>query len=218
MDDLDYQSLKSKQRQIREGFSEHFGLRVHRAISWVGRAEQDANDQDASFIFYWIAFNAAYARDDQDVLVNEERGLFEDYFVRIISLDAHGRIYNAIWEKFSDSIRVFLDNQYVFQPFWKFQNNIPGYENWAERFERSKKRIRQALQIHDTTVILSILFDRLYVLRNQLIHGGATWNSSVNRSQVQDGAKILAFLVPIFIDVMMDHPDETWGPPYYPVM
>lgn len=29
-------------------------------------------------------------------------------------------------------------------------------------------------------MILSILFDRLYVLRNQLVHGGATWNSDVN--------------------------------------
>ena len=46
-----------------------------------------------------------------------------------------------------------------------------------------------------------MLFDRLYVLRNQLVHGGATWNSSVNRGQVKAGAEILAFLVPVFVDV-----------------
>jgi hypothetical protein len=67
-------------------------------------------------------------------------------------------------------------------------------------------------------VILSTLFDRLYVLRNQLVHGGATWNSSVNRAQVGDGARIMAFLVPLFIDLMMDNPEFAWGAPYYPVV
>ncbi|WP_425067816.1 hypothetical protein [Reyranella sp.] len=38
------------------------------------------------------------------------------------------------------------------------------------------------------------ILDRLYVLRNQLLHGGATWNSSVNRSQVRDGAAVLSRL------------------------
>ena len=56
------------------------------------------------------------------------------------------------------------------------------------------------------------------VLRNQLIHGGATWNSSVNRSQVKDGAALLGVLLPIFIDILMDNPGNDWGRPYYPVV
>ena len=28
----------------------------------------------------------------------------------------------------------------------------------------------------------------------------------------------MAFLVPHFIGLMMDHPDAGWGPPYYPVV
>ena len=31
------------------------GLRVHRSISWIGRAE-DATDDDGRFIFLWIGF------------------------------------------------------------------------------------------------------------------------------------------------------------------
>ena len=64
----------------------------------------------------------------------------------------------------------------------------------------------------------SILFDRLYVRRNQIIHGGATWNGSINRDQVRDGARIVEFLVPVFIDVMMDNRGHNWGPPYYPIV
>ena len=36
------------------------GLRAHRSISWIGRAEA-AEDDDALLIFLWIAFNAAHA-------------------------------------------------------------------------------------------------------------------------------------------------------------
>jgi len=54
------------------------------------------------------------------------------------------------------------------------------------------------------------VFDRLYVLRYQLVHGGSTWNSSVNRNQVREGAGILGFLMPVFVDIMMDNPQVDW--------
>ena len=66
--------------------------------------------------------------------------------------------------------------------------------------------------------ILSMLFDRLYVLRNQMMHGGATWNSAVNRDQLHDGAAILGSFLPVMIDLMMDAPDQDWGAPMYPVV
>ena len=72
--------------------------------------------------------------------------------------------------------------------------------------------------IADTKVVLNNLLDRLYVLRNQLMHGGATWRGSVNRAQVGDGARIMAFLVPLFVGLMMSHPEIDWGPPDYPVV
>jgi hypothetical protein len=69
-----------------------------------------------------------------------------------------------------------------------------------------------------TDTVLSIVIDRLYVLRNQLVHGGATWNSSINRAQVKDGAQILLAIVPIVIELMLDHPAEDFGAILYPVV
>ena len=46
----------------------------------------------------------------------------------------------------------------------------------------------------DTRKALNILFDRLNVLRNQIVHGSATWKSGVNRDQVEDGARVMAVL------------------------
>lgn len=215
---LNHQYLKSKQRELRDGFPEGLGLRVHRSLSWLERAELASSDLDAQFIFLWIAFNAAYAKDSPDVSIQSERSVFDEFFGRILSIDRENVIYQAIWKRFSGPIRLFLDNKYVFLPFWNHQNGLSGYEDWDERFSKSKRRIAEALGSKDTRLILSTLFDRLYVLRNQLIHGGATWGSSVNRDQVRDGSEILGFLVPAFIDLMMERPDVEWGPPHYPVV
>ena len=213
-----FDDLKSKQRRLREGFPEALGLRVHRAISWLGRAEQETDDQDAAFIFFWIAFNSAYAADTQSIVTGSERSNFDVYFEKLIGLDRENRIYGEIWNRFSNSIRLLLDNRFVFQPFWNHQNGMDGYADWAERFARSKEKLNAGLARRDTKLILTTLFDRLYVLRNQLLHGGATWSSSVNRGQVQDGMRLLASLVPIFIDLMLDNPTIDWGAPYYPVV
>ena len=67
-------------------------------------------------------------------------------------------------------------------------------------------------------VVLGIVFDRLYVLRNQLVHGGATWNSRANRSQVKDGANIMSAVVPVFVELMLDQPDVDFGEILYPVV
>lgn len=41
---------------------------------------------------------------------------------------------------------------------------------------------------------------------------------SLNRDQVRDGAAVMGWLLPIFIDIMMDHPEHEWGMPHYPVV
>jgi hypothetical protein len=70
----------------------------------------------------------------------------------------------------------------------------------------------------DTLHVLSIVLERLYMLRNQLMHGGATWNGSVNRHQVRDCANLLSKLAPIVIEIMMDRPEHDWGVATYPVI
>jgi len=212
---LSHDEIKAKQRGLRDGFPDPLGLRVHRAISWYGRAERETDDPDAAFLFNWIAFNAAYA-DERDV--RGERDAFSWFFTNLQQRDLAGRIYNAVWERFSGPIRMFLENRYVYGPYWANQNGLDGYEDWEERFDRARRAFHRALTQRDTAAILSMLFDRLYVLRNQMIHGGATWNSSVNRDQLRDGAAILACLVPVMIDIMMDNPQEGWGRPFYPVV
>ena len=212
-------SLLAKWGQVEQSLpaKDPFGLRIRRATSWLERAGKEGNDADAAFIFCWIAFNAAYG----DERVEQEWVLREDYFRRILPLEGGGAINRALWQRFRDPIKGFVGNKFVHWRFWDSQRGVEGADDWKAKFERDRGRVNAALSSQvsrETPIILRILFDRLYVLRNQLLHGGATWNSSVNREQVQDGARIMYFLVPIFIDVMLANPGEDWGVPRFPVV
>ena len=218
-DALDYATLKAKQRAIRDGFPETMGLRAHRAISWIGRGEACGEDDDGRFIFLWIAFNAAYADETSfHSFAPGERSVFVDYFGQLVALDKDSRIYKALWQRFSGPVRMLMENRYVFNPFWQHHNGIDGFEDWEDKFRASSRSFAQAFQAGDSVRVLSFVFDRLYVLRNQLVHGGSTWKSGVNRAQVRDGAAILAFLMPVFVNLMMDNPHDDWGRPFYPVV
>lgn len=211
----DFATLKTRQRAERDAWPQSFALRIHRSISWIGRAEREHEDSGAAFMFLWIAFNAAYGGERSAFGARDD---FETFFLRLHRLDQGNRLYGIVWSTFPGPIRVFLENRYVFAPFWKYHHGDSDAADWEARFEAARRRFHAALRDGDTVTILSMLFDRLYVLRNQLMHGGATWNSGTNREQLRDGAAILANVVPVMTDLMMDAPDGDWGVPMYPVV
>lgn len=214
---LDFATLKRRQREEREGYPTNLGLRVHRALSWLDRAER-CEDDDGRFIFLWIAFNAAYANEIYDQERSPEHKVFGRFLNKLVDLDKDDALYELIWTEFSSSIRVLLDNQFVYQPFWDFHNDLIEEEQWKAKFEGAKVAAHKALAGHKTTTVLAIILSRMYTLRNQLIHGGATWNSRVNREQLRDCSAFLGKLVPFVIKLMMDNPDTLWGDACYPVV
>lgn len=213
-----YQPLKDRHRQIREHFPRSLDLRVHRSLSWLQRAEQSGDDDDGRFIFLWIAFNAAYAQEMRHEGDMPEQQLLRDFLHKLVSLDRDKRLASVVWTEFPRAIKLLLNNPYVFQPYWDCQNGRRPRGEWSGLFERAKVTAARALGSDDTARVLGNVFSRLYTLRNQIIHGGATWNSSVNRDQVRDGGNILGQLVPVIIEIMMTHPETDWGEPCYPVV
>lgn len=213
---LGYQSLKERQREERDNHPENAALRIHRALSWLNRAEQ-CEDLDGRFVFLWIAFNAAYANELGEISISESE-LFDNFLKRLIDLDKNKNLYNVVWQQYTSAIRVLLDNHYIYQPFWNHHNGFPGYEDWQEGFKLSKKAAHRALAANETATVLSIVFKRLYTLRNQIIHGGATYNSSANRDQMRDATSILGEVVPSIIEIMLDNANAYWGEACYPVV
>ncbi|MEQ1581444.1 MAG: hypothetical protein ABL964_12680 [Steroidobacteraceae bacterium] len=217
---MDYEKLKARQRAERHAHHPNLALRVHRALSWLDRAEQLAaeGDQDGSFVFLWIAFNAAYATEIDDRYRLSEQDSFRAFLQKLKDLDQPGRIEKLLWSEFAGSIRVLLDNQYVFQDFWNFKNGTLAEDEWKRRFVDAKKVAQLALASRDSVTVLSVVMSRIYTLRNQLVHGGATWNSKVNRDQIRDCSTFLGKLVPLVIEIMLDNSTTLWGDACYPVV
>ena len=214
---INHDTLKSRHRTLRDSYPPELNLRVHRALSWLKRAEL-AEDDDGRFIFLWIAFNAAYAADIDERCGLSEQATFMSFLERLCALDTGKQIDNLVWQEFSGGIRVLLDTPFVFQSFWDFHAGKLDETEWEARFAKGKKIAQQALAGGRTPVLLGVVFNRLYTLRNQLIHGGATWNGKVNRKQLHDCAQLLGKLVPVIIGLMLDHPEVDWWPPCYPVV
>lgn len=210
-------TLKQRHRAVREGYPADLNLRLHRALSWLERAEM-AEDDDARFIFLWIAFNAAYAREIDERCGLSEQATFMEFLERLCGLDTERQLDALVWQAFSGPIRVLLDTPYVFQGFWDFQAGRISEAEWQARFAKGKKLAQQALASGKTPQLLGVVFNRLYTLRNQLIHGGATWNSQVNRKHMHDCTLLLGKLVPVILALMLEHPEVDWGPPCYPVV
>lgn len=214
---LTHAVLKAHHRHVRESHPDSLSLRIHRALSWLNRAEQ-AEDVDGKFIFLWISFNAAYAQELDDNERMSDQFLFMAFLEKLCDLDIDRHLHDLIWNEFSGSIRTLLDNPYVYHPFWEFQRGRIDEDEWKRRFEGARKTAQRALANGDTPLLLSIAFRRLYMLRNQLIHGGATWGGRVNREQLRDCTRLLGKLVPAIIGLMMANPNTLWGDAVYPVV
>jgi hypothetical protein len=218
---VDYERLKARHRAEREPWHPNLSLRVHRALSWLNRAEQleEQGDLDGEFMFLWIAFNAAYATEIDERYRESEQQTFRGFLQKLIDLDSEQKRFEHLtWDEFPRSIRVLLDNEFVFAEFWRAQSGAAPVDDWKASFEAANRAAHVALGKRDTVSVLSIVLSRIYTLRNQLVHGGATWGSSVNREQLRDCTRLMRKMVPLVIEVMMDHPETLWGDACYPVV
>ncbi|PML42691.1 hypothetical protein BCT76_21965 [Vibrio tasmaniensis] len=212
-----YQVLKERHRKERESYPQALSLRVHRALSWLNKAEM-SDDNDSKYIFLWIAFNAAYAQDFDYKTDFGERGLYQEFLTKVVSLDSDNKLSELVWSQYSTSIRLILDNEFILQSFWKYQSGDISQDQWKHEQSKAKIVANKALSSGDTVTVLSVVFSRLYTLRNQLIHGGATYNSSANRDQLRDCTAVLESVVPSIIGIMMDGAGELWGDAVYPLV
>ena len=96
---VSHRELQLIYEQRKESFPDGLRLRLHRAISWIKRAERCADDDnDSRFIFLWISLNAAYATDERSVTEMEHlRGFLE----LIVDLDQEQALYESARENYA---------------------------------------------------------------------------------------------------------------------
>ena len=66
----------------------------------------------------------------------------------------------------------------MYRPFWMAVWGSDRGGDWRRRFEASKRVALAALSSRDISTALSVVSDRLYILRNQIFHGGTTYQAA----------------------------------------
>lgn len=202
-----FKSQKSK-------YSDAFILRIQRGLSWLKKANDLQDDLDLQFISLWVCVNAIYA---QDVQLTEKKPYFLQFIDSIFNNDIHGKIHGLLWGKLQLPIQHLLNNPYIYQGYWDYQNQNMSALACQTGLAQEKQNITIALENKASATILQILFSRLYTLRKQLLNGGATYHSAINRKQLKDGCRVLSTLLPVFILLLLENVQAMdLKKPFYP--
>ena len=194
-------------------FPENHAIRIHRAISWLKQAEKDSN-ADIQFISLWISFNACYSQDFKGLKSKTEKEKLKDFITKLVECDGN-RLYNLFWNIYSGPVRLLIENQFLFEPFWDYKRGESN--DYTKAFTKSNQGALESLSNKKVAELMVIVLERLYCLRNQLIHGGATFESKLNRATLKDANNILLHLIPIIIEILIEN-DIDWGEINYPVI
>ncbi len=186
--------------------------RLHRAQSWISRVEtfQEWDDYHGPFMAYWIAFNALYGRHDELRGKNDIDDI-KWFLSRICELD-DGSLSQTLSGIKRKTDRL-LKDQFLSRTYWE--------EGSSSRFkEKQKEDFEKAQTAYDRGKLrgyLTILFDRLRVLRNQILHGCSTDRKSLNKNSLRPALEILEALVPQFWEIFKAHGQKSdWGKVPYP--
>jgi hypothetical protein len=200
-----FQAIPKPDRDAHQAFS----IRVWRGLSWLERAE-GAADVDSRFISLWIAFNAIYGHLGEDGRDAQDRISWQAFLARMVEKDADDKLGRLLTSQQAAVLHL-IDNQFLFRPFWQ---KLP---NAKDKLHRAVQKTLLDYRHGNTLPILQELFERLYVMRQQVFHGAATSGSKLNRAALEAGTHVLSGIVPAMIDVMIvAGPAVDWGEVCFP--
>lgn len=195
--------------------------RLQRSDSWIRAASALRPEQmHEAFIFFYIAFNCLYGRrqyEGDETRVGEDVEVFVTKLLAFARQDAEEG--GATLEKAVAACRregaalirdKFLDNRY-----WR------GASSSVELQARLNRDAEDALQRLDEgsyREFLGLVFRRIAVLRNQVMHGCATYGSrSQGRASLEKGLRVLRVLAPACYQLVFRHGHRVkWDPVPYP--
>jgi hypothetical protein len=203
-----YRAFHAIDQETRDAHQD-FSIRLWRGMSWLQCSEL-AEDVDTRYMLLWVAFNATYGAQASQF---GPRGDREAWNLFLSTLDTHDRRdqLGAILREHQTMMLDLIDNQFLFGAYWDDQ------PDWEEKFTQMRQAALNHMNQGITVRLLRDLFERLYVLRNQLFHGQATWCSKTNRSSIEPAMLLLSHLLPAILSIMLDAgPEIDWGAICYP--
>ena len=194
--------------------------RRKRAEAWIDRAKSLKGQKwdEGPFIFYWIAFNALYGRH-HETRKREGKGEIEDiswFLSRICKLDKGDGSLSLILDDIHIKRKMdsLLNNQFLSKIYWREKGRL---RNFKLDLDDDHKKAQIAYERREFDEYLTIFFNRLLVLRNQIFHGCSTDKSRSNKGSLRPALAILEELVPQFLKIFKSRGQrEKWGKVPYP--
>lgn len=190
-------------------------IRFHRACSWMQRAEQTAEDDlDLALLSQWIAFNALYGQWDQEAQEPvADVACWRHFLERMLELDEQKVIVGTLMDHKPLVMSIF-DDEFLSRYFWQDPT-----DKRASQSKKTKYDARTWFVMGNWSLILDRVVERIYFLRCQLVHGAATYNSSLNRTATRHCSQMMDHLLRAFLLVWINNgADEDWGIMCYPPM
>lgn len=137
---------------------------------------------------------------------------WQEFLAGIVKADGEDQLGQIMWADQRNILRL-VDNRYLFRPFWL------GQADAEEKLARSRRQVMVHLQGRSAIGVFQELFERLYVLRQQVFHGAATRGSKLNRPYLKSCTTLLEKIIPAMIHIMIvTGPETDWGEVCFPPM
>lgn len=201
-----------KERLQQQQSDQPTSIRIHRACSWLQRAENNSDDLDGTLISQWIAFNALYGQwDSAKRQTLPDRESWRGFLDRILKLDSSQQLVSVLQEH-KPLVMSLLEDRYLSNYFWREPSRRRAGPDKGIAYRAGAWYIEGRW-----TMILDEVLDRVYLVRCQLVHGAATDGGRLNRTALKRCSMMLGRLLPAVVTVIADHgADEDWGELCYP--
>lgn len=186
--------------------------RVRRSISWAKKSLSSPHYSAVRFAELWIALNALYGRRRYDergptggMRATDTADFFD--FVRLIEkIDSESPRLPDLVDKFAEDALELIENQFLWLAYWR-------EEAYPRELRRDREKAEAAIRGKKTVNLLQLVFPRLLVLRNQILHGSASENTQRNRWALRPAIRVLEGTLPSFLGLMIHNGKRVQWPP-----
>jgi hypothetical protein len=207
------EAMHQQLRVLREGADDNWIIRLHRAISWLERAEAIAPaSAEAEFLFLWIALSSLYGSWSKATSFPMADSGTRPHFIKdVFTWDPDP--FRAFVEQNRKHIHLLIACKHLTMRFWSTPEDPAAGSVAAKDAEMLDWEIGRG----HVGWVLERLTDRIYVLRSQVVHGASTAGSYVNRQVFTEAHYLLQRLVPLCVQVALTKGREKkWPEICYP--
>jgi hypothetical protein len=220
---LDIARLRGLWKPRRDAYAramlyEDVRIRIHRALTWLEFADRcdGTVELDARLVAQWIALNSLYGRwDSRAGSPMPDRESLRAFATQALMHDHDGLVAAVLRANSRLAISLFED-RYLCRHFWE-QPTAPSGRNRNRDAAWGAANAREHLREGRHGALLERVLDRIHFVRNQLVHGGSTFNGRLNRTAVRRSSQMLDHLLACFLQILMEHGYvDDWGVLCYP--